>query len=251
MLSVKSGNLTPFNKPNVWAHVPAAFAADRPLHVAIVFHGLNNCLESLVGDAGVACRPNDPPRIPYDLAAQIDRSGTSAVVLAPQLAYDEKHGEPGVLDNGPALAKLTRDALAALGIDKPIDRATMIAISGGYQALYAAMDAFGDKLRNVYLLDAYYAEWGPVDQWLKAHGEKFPPRRLAVIYSALEVPRKPSQAFATRAATFFASTVHNSTPHDVTIDELTSPVVFTYSRAEHDEIARTDVAKVLAIRAVE
>ncbi len=248
MLTLEGGNVNRYGKPNVWAHVPAAFDVKQPLHVALVFHGFSNCLESFVADVGRPCKPNDPPRTAYALAAQIEQSGSSAIVLVPQLAYDEQHGEPGVLDNAPALEKLTQKVLDALGIDKPIERVTMIALSGGYQALYATMGAFGDKLRSVFLLDAYYAEHGPVDAWFNKYIESFETRtrRLGVIYSNLDGPRVSSQGFAARAASLFKGTVHNAEPHDVTVDELTNPVCFAYSKSEHDDIPKTDIGKALA-----
>lgn len=248
MLTLEGGNVNAHGKPNLWAHVPAAFDVKQPLHVAFVFHGFSNCLESFVADVGRPCKPNEPPRTAYDLAQQIEQSGSPAIVLVPQLAYDEPRGEPGVLDNAPALEKLTARALDALGIDKPVERVTMIALSGGYQALYATMGAFGDKLRSVFLLDAYYAEAGPVDAWFQKHLESFEAgtRRLGVIYSNLEIPRRTSQGFAARAARAFKGTIHNAAPHDVTVEELKHPVCFAYSRSEHDDIPRTDIGKALA-----
>ncbi|MBI2391412.1 MAG: hypothetical protein HYV09_17615 [Deltaproteobacteria bacterium] len=263
-MTLPSGNPNTFGKPNLWAHIPCAYRADRPLRLAFVFHGHANCLESLVGDAGVRCRPGDAPRIAHDVAAQVDRSGTGAIVLVPQLAYDERHGDPGVLDSGPALEKLAREALEgplspALGARRlaDVERVAMIAISGGYQALHAVLGAFGDRTREVFLLDAYYAEHGPVDAWVDKHVADFArggarPRRLGVIYSGLDSTRPLTQAFAARVAAAMqkdglaTSMLHRDVPRDPTVDELATPVAFLFSDKDHDDIPRTDLAKVLA-----
>jgi hypothetical protein len=245
-LTVTTGNVNGFGKPNAWAYIPSAFAKDKPLRVTFVFHGFSNCLESIVSAEGKICR--DATRTGYDLPAQIDRSATSSIVIVPQLAYDEKSGEPGVIDNAPAFEKFTREVLDAMGEPRAPDRVTMVAMSGGYQALYCVLPAFGDKLRDVYMLDAYYAEEGPVDAWLIKNAADFEKRtrKLAVIYSTLDGPRVASQGFAARAVLIAPSTVHNKEPHDITVDDLSASVAFLYSNRDHDDIPKTDIAKVLA-----
>ncbi len=265
-LTLASGNPNSFGKSNLWAYVPAAYRADRPLHVVIVFHGFNSCLDSFVGDAGAPCKPWDAPRVAIDLPSQIDKSGTGAIVLVPQLAYDDKTGDPGVLGDGPALEKLAREAIEgplsdAIGTRKLEDVAhvAMFAISGGYQALYAVLGpdgkgAFGDRLRDVALLDAYYAEEGAVDTWLWKNLAEFSsdagrPRHLAVLYSGLDSTRGVSQAFAARAAIALqregmsASMLHRDTARAPIIEELPRltaiPVLFDV--AKHDDIPRADI----------
>lgn len=268
-LTLPSGNSNGFGKSNLFAYVPAAYRADRPLRVVVVFHGFQTCLDSLVGDAAVPCKPWDAPRVAIDIPSQVEKTGTGALVLVPQLAYDEKLGDPGVLDNGPALEKLARDAIEgpladALGPRKleDVERVAMIAISGGYQALYAVLGpeghgAFGDKLRDVYLLDAYYAEEGAVDSWLWKNLADFAPnaphpRHLGIVYSGLESTRVYSQAFAARVAVAMQKDglatgfLHRDTPHEPTAEELATPVSFVFSSREHDDIPRTDLGRVMA-----
>lgn len=269
LLTLASGNQNVFGKPNLWAYVPAAYRADRPLRLVFVFHGFNSCLDSLVSDAGVPCKPYDAPRATLDLASQIDRTGTGAIVLMPQLAYDEKLGDPGALDGGPAIEKLTREALEgpladAIGPRRldDVERVAMFAISGGYQALYAALGpdgkgAFGDRLRDVALLDAYYAEEGAVDTWLGRNLAEFSvdagrPRHLAVVYSWIETPRLYAQAFAARAAFALqreglsASILHRDQPKEPTVEELATPVSFLFSSKDHDDIPRADIARAIS-----
>lgn len=268
-LTLPSGNQNGFAKPNLWAYVPAAYRADKPLRLIVLFHGFNSCIEALVADAGVPCKSWDAPRAALDLPAQIDRSGTSAVVLVPQLAFDDKIGDPGVLDSGPALEKLAREALEGpladvVGPRKPedVERVAMIAISGGYQALYAALGpeghgAFGDRVRDVLLLDAYYAEEGAVDAWMTRYLSDFSstaqhPRHLSVVYSWLESTRVYSQAFAARAGVALqheglsASILHRDVAHEPTVEEFAQPVSFLFSSKEHDDIPKTDIARAIS-----
>lgn len=256
MLSLPTGNTNPYGKPNVWAHVPSTYRADEPLRVVFVFHGFSNCLESFVGSEPASCRPNDPARTAYDLPAQIERSGTRALTIVPQLAYDEKSGDPGVLSSAAALERLTADVLEKTVGRKTedIDRVAMIALSAGYQAMYATFGAFGDRARDVYFLDAYYAENGPVDRWLFDNLKDFRrdagrPRHLGVVYTTIEGTQKASRSLATRvlaAGVDAKSFLHNGEPHDVTVEELRTPIAFVFSTREHDDVPKTDLAKAIA-----
>ncbi len=257
MLTLPSGNGNRYGKPNVWAHVPSGYRDEQPLRVVFVFHGFSNCLESFVAAVPASCRPGEPARTAYDLAAQIERSGTRAITIVPQLAYDEKSGDPGVLGSAAALETLTSDVLERIvgrRVDA-IDRVAMIALSAGYQAMYATFGAFGDRTRDVYFLDAYYAENGPVDRWLFDNLKDFRrdaerPKHLGVIYTTIEGTQKASRSLATRvlaAGVDAQSFQHSAEPHDVTIEELAAPIAFVFSNREHDDVPKTDIEK--AIRA--
>lgn len=263
-LTVASGNATPPGEPNVWAYVPAAYRADRPLSLVFVFHGFENCLRSLVAETGAPCRPGGPARTSLDLRAQIDRSGTGAITVVPQLAYDAKSGDPGALGSGAALERLAKELVegplaSALGNRTlaDVDRVATIAISAGFLTTFATLGAFPGKLRDVYLLDAYYVEGGPVDAFLFEHLSLFArnaprPRRLGVVHSALEATRAPAAGLATRASAALAkaglasSFVRRVEPGDPTVEELAAPVSIVRSHREHDEIPRVDIEKVLA-----
>jgi hypothetical protein len=268
-MTLPGGNSNPFGKPNLWAYVPAAFRADRPLRLVFVFHGFSSCIESFVGPTSLPCKPWDAPRTAADLPAQIERSRTGALVLVPQLAYDERLGDPGVLHEGAALERLTREALEgpladAIGARRldDVERVAMIAVSGGYQALFAALGpepkaAFGDKLRDVALLDAYYAEASAIDAWLWRNLTDFDveaarPRHLAVVYSGLPPTRGYAQAFAARAALelqregLAASLLHRDVAREPTVEELAVPVSFLFSSKEHDDIPRADIARAIS-----
>ena len=251
MLSLPEGNTNSLGRPNVWLHAPAAYRADRPLRIVFVFHGFNNCLESFVAAVGVPCRASDPARTAYDLPAQL--AGTGAIAIVPQLAYDEKSGDPGVLGTPAALEKLTARALEELGRkNDDVERVAMLAISGGYQTMYATLGAFGDRLHDVFLLDAYYAEDGPVDAWLWKNRARFAgdtPWHLGVIYTAIEGTQRASRGLAARVLASGVDSktfLHNAEPHDVTIDELRTPIAIVYSSREHDDVPRTDLAKAIA-----
>jgi len=255
MLTLESGNSNALGKPNVFVHVPASYRAERPLHVVVVFHGFENCLESFVSAMGLPCRPGGDARTGTALAAQLDRTGTGAITIVPQLAYDEKSGDPGVLTDGPALERLVGEALGkTIGRAGPVERVAMIAISGGYQPMYTTLPAFGDRVRDVFFLDAYYAEEGPVDRWLFANLADFArdaarPRRLGVIYTMIEGTQRASRGLAARVlATGIDAKnfLHNGDAHDVTIEELRNPIAIVHSNREHEDVPRVDLGKAVA-----
>jgi len=114
-------------------------------------------------------------------------------------------------------------------------------------------------LRDVFLLDAYYFEAGPVDDFLLTQLARFREPagtrlRLVVVYSSNENTMSPTQAFAERArlaltADGGTSFLHRIDATTMTIEDLRGPVAFLHSELEHDEIARVDLWKVLAAAA--
>jgi hypothetical protein len=75
--------------------------------VTVTFRGFKNCIRSYVTAEGRRCRPGGRIRTGYDVAAQVERSGTRAIVVVPELAYDA----PSILETPRMHDTIVRDNL--------------------------------------------------------------------------------------------------------------------------------------------
>jgi hypothetical protein len=152
-------------KPNAWVYVPSAFDRQTDkLRIALIFHGWQNCLDSYVKPGGGHCRIGR--RTGYDVPGQTEKSGTKAIVVIPQLAYEKKSSDPGPLGEPGGLRAFLRELVEewlepVLGRYRyeDIERVALLASSGGWQALNPALLYGGvDAVKDVYMLDAFYKD---------------------------------------------------------------------------------------------
>jgi hypothetical protein len=169
--------------PNAWVYVPRAFdPTRRRLHVFVVFHGWQNCIKSYVSPHGEVCSQRH--HTGYDVAAQIEQSGTHAIVVVPQLAYEVKSSDPGKLGAPGGLRALLEELVEeslvpVLGAHdyEDIERVALVASSGGWQALTPALVQGGvEAVHDVYLLDALYED-EPLTSFFLSRAKEFDPRR--------------------------------------------------------------------------
>jgi hypothetical protein len=169
--------------PNAWVYVPRAFdPTRRRLHVVVVFHGWQNCIRSYVSPHGEVCSQRS--HTGYDVAAQVERSGTRAIVVVPELAYEVKSSDPGKLGAPGGLRALLEELVEeslvpVLGAHRyeDIDRVALLASSGGWQALTPALVQGGvETVHDVYLLDALYED-EPMTSFFVSRAKEFDPRR--------------------------------------------------------------------------
>jgi hypothetical protein len=247
-LWLDSGNHPWSSHPNAWVFVPSAFdPKERALHAVVLFHGYHNCIDSYVSDGGRVCTPGDESRTGYDLPRQIEKSGTKAIVIVPQLAYDAPSSDPGVFQTVGGLRSFLSEAVKrALGRRyEDLDRVALVASSGGYQALLPALDVGGvGAIRDVFLLDALYVESEPVTRFLRQGAKDFAPggphsRRFGLIYC-----RKGSGTAQSSAK--FGWHVGGWVDHEflafepymrsISLDDLRVPVFIYSTTLEHDQV---------------
>jgi hypothetical protein len=151
--------------PDVAVHVPPRFDGTRRPGLILYFHGWNGCVDAALADDDVPCADGGEPRPSAALAAQVDRAGVNALLIAIELRVDAATGEPGQLAMPGGLRDLLRELFATqlaerlgctLAIDA-LDRVLVIAHSGGYQAA-ASVLRYGDvpQIREVDVLDGLY-----------------------------------------------------------------------------------------------
>ena len=179
-------------RPGAAVRIPPGYRADRPLDLAMYFHGHNGCVTTLVGSTPRPCRESGQRRNPSRLAEQLDASGANAILVMPQLSFEAASGAPGRLGRAGGMAAFLTEVLGhiapAIGPRQFADvrRVSFMGHSGGYYAIAAALRAgdLGDRVVEVALLDALYGEGTTFDGWVarrRAAGQRF---RYANFYTS-------------------------------------------------------------------
>jgi hypothetical protein len=267
---LRNGTRPPDDRPNAWVYVPRAFDPAAPLRVTILFRGFKNCIRSYVSAEGKRCRPGGRIRTGYDVPAQVERSGTRAIMVVPELAYDEPSSDPGRLGEPLALRAFLRELVEealrpVIGARRyeDVDRVALVASSGGYQALLPALAHGGvEAVRDVYLLDAMYVEAQALDAFLAAHLHDLRPdaprpARFALIYCRRgSGTRRESLGFGARAVRrmteagqrehVLAGAEEESDEEGAPLAALRAPVVVLETPRMHDTIVRDYLWKLLA-----
>ena len=265
-LHLSTGLYSYLTRANAWVYVPRAFDPKAPsLHVVMLFHGHHNCLASYVSAGGRSCTHGEEIRTGYDIAAQVERSGTSAIVVVPQLAFDEASSDPGHLGKVGGLraflTELVQDALVpTIGPHRyaDVDRVALMASSGGYEALLPALNLGQvDAIRDVYLLDAFYVETRTHEAFLRDHLEDFlpnapHPRRFGMIFCPKSGTAKQSRRFGERAQSWMAErgqgahAAYEPRTRHPELDDLRVPVAIYGAALEHDQVVSEYLWRFLA-----
>jgi hypothetical protein len=149
-------------------YVPAGFDPRRPALMVMFFHGHGSIIERTVMNE-------------TDLPRQITESGTNAVLVAPQFAYDAADSSPGKFLRPGAFARFIDEAATRLarlmtptGVNlQPLSGVfnkapvMLVAFSGGYKpaAYVLARGGAAHRIHSVVLLDALYDEEDKFAAW--------------------------------------------------------------------------------------
>lgn len=244
--------------PNVLVGIPRGYRADAPLDVVVFLHGWYNCVTNAIGDTNSPCSPGGPARQAYEVVSQLEASGRSALVVAPELRVDQGSSDPGALVTAGQFAALLDDVLAALADRLPQTLADLRHVivaehSGGYWATAGILASGGVDVDEVWLLDGLYGEFATFDAWVSdaAHAADFtaspPRRRFATVYSDGAGTLGNSQAMATRAVAWLGDamlddrTTATLVPADYAVGGL-----WKHSALAHDDIPRYYLEQLLA-----
>ena len=247
----------PFGKPNAWAYVPTAYDPSAPLHVIVIFHGFKNCIDSYISPHGLPCIPGGgDTRTGYDLPKQMERAGTGAILVVPEIAYAQAaSADPGRLGEPGEFRAFMTELLDALGPTigrhsvTDIERLALMASSGGYQALEPILDHGGLEPTELYLLDAFYVypESSAIGRFLSKDPKRFDPasphpRRFGLLYSRKGGAMPQSEALRSKAREWLHAAdedaIGNFEPSGELpkIDELRPPVYVLKVILMHDHI---------------
>jgi len=231
-----------------------------PTELVVYVHGFNNCVENIVGETSMACTPGGPKRNAFSLAAQLEQSGRNALLICPEVAFDQASGAAGKLATQGGLKAMLAETLAELPPPiGPIDLAEhdqlIIAThSGGYVAA-AAMATIGDvRVDELWLFDSLYGRTSSFDSWVMGDIPSFatsmPARRFANVYTSGGGTYANSQAMADRAAGWVTGDpsvlLDDRTTATLTDAEYQHGLIFKLSGLSHDDVPRKYFSRLLA-----
>lgn len=252
-LDVAHGAYDHRGAPDAIAHAPPGFDPRAPLHVVVFLHGYRGCAEVLASDAPDArCRPGDPPRPGWALAARHDEAGTNTLFVIAQLALWARDGSPGRFAREGAFRVFLDEVLAALEPElgrrvatADLASLTLLAHSAAFETSLAILRSGGvqDRLRHLVLFDALYSGGPAFLAWVVAASEA-EPRTLVSFHGGRgttyernrDLARRARRALGERAATGADATVEHARDRRL---------VVVRSAAPHAEIPARHIAETL------
>ncbi len=160
-----------YNDNRVLVHVPAGFDARKPGVIVVFFHGHGATLERDVRDRQL-------------LPKQISESGTNAVLVAPQLAYDAADSSAGKFWERDGLKRFMAEAAQQLaqvyGDARSEDifakmPVVIVSYSGGFEtaAWSLHVGGLGKRVIGVVLLDSLYGHLDKFASWIAKNRHAF------------------------------------------------------------------------------
>ena len=172
-LMITAGAFPPVDgHPNVLVYSPQGFTPAAPLDLVVYIHGFYNCIENVIRDTGEPCTSGGAVRAGAALASQLDASGRNALLIVPELVFDQATGDPGQLGTQDGFRALLAETLSSLPAPLgPLDlaahgRIIVASHSGGYQATSAIITFGGVAVDEVWLLDSLYGYTARFDAWV-------------------------------------------------------------------------------------
>jgi hypothetical protein len=243
--------------PNAVVYVPRGYRTDQPLDVVVYLHGWWNCASNVVRSTNGTCG-GAATRNAYGLAAQLEKSGKNAVLLVPELAYEQASSAPGALATPGVFSAMMEETLVALAPTigaktiGDLDQVIVASHSGGYVTAARILSGGGLDVREVWLLDSLYGETAAFDAWVGAEGAApfaATPhaKRLAIVYTGTGGTLGNSQAMATRARGWLGGAAILDDRSGATLDDAAFDhgLVFKRSGLTHDNVPRYYVGRLL------
>jgi pimeloyl-ACP methyl ester carboxylesterase len=180
--------------PSALVYIPSGFDPTPPLSFIVYIHGFYNCVENIVRDAGISCDPaaGSPVRTASALASQMEVAHKNAILLCPEVAYDQASGATGNLGNTNGfralLAETLGDLAPVLGPRTLVDvgKVVLVSHSGGYTVAAAIATKGGVPVQELFLLDSIYGNVADFETWINQDRAAYQTtaRRWASIYTA-------------------------------------------------------------------
>lgn len=248
-MSIQAGAFPPSpDHPNVIVYVPQGFDASAPIDLVVFVHGFNNCITDVLGDTNIACTPGGAIRNAYHLATQLEATGKNALLVLPEVAYDQATGAAGKLGTPGGFRALLEETLA--NIPAPLGPLALSQIgkvivsehSGGYGAV-ASMITIGDvRTDEVWLFDGLYGDTMKFESWMMTDLASFGQltRRFGDVYTSGGGTLANSQALADTVKMWVdASTlVDDRTTATWPDDTYHHGMLFKASALVHDDVPR-------------
>jgi hypothetical protein len=246
--------------PNAIVHLPAGYSPSLPLDVVVYLHGWSNCIENAIRDTPGTCVAGGTTHNSYALMTQLAASKKNALLLVPELAFEQQSSAIGKLANSdsflalvdealkdPRVAPLLRGAAAA-----QVDRLLIASHSGAYTAAAAILDHGGLEVTDTWLLDSLYGDVATFNSWVTGDKDLFRApwtHRFASVYTTTGGTLTNSQNMADAAAGWFSSDatvlLDDRTTDTLTADQYAHGLIFKHSALAHDAVPRYYFQKML------
>ena len=215
-----------YSNSTVAVFIPKGFRETGQIDFVIHFHGWRNMATNALGR--------------YELIAQLCDSGRNAILVVPQGAYDAPDSFGGKLEDPDGfkrfMAEVSQTLRGSASLKKKdftIGRIILSGHSGGYQVISSILDRGGlhDKVAEVWLFDALYAQTDKFLAWYDAHHG-----RLLNIYTehggTKEETEQLMRMLKERGTPFLAGQDGDCKPAEL----RGSKPVFLFTALEHDEV---------------
>lgn len=165
--------------PSALVHASPSFDPSKPLRIVVFLHGYMACTAMLMGEGPVRCTPSSPAVPGRTLAREHDASGSSSLLIVPQLAFMQRTGKAGCFAERGCFRAFLQEVLAALPKERvpkakslaDVEGVTLIAHSAGYEATVAILQhgQIDALVRDVVLCDALYAKADAFLAWIASN----------------------------------------------------------------------------------
>jgi len=245
---LESGAFPGAGHPDVVVYLPSRLDPTPPVDVIVFLHGWYNCASNVVGATDTVCTTGTGTRKSYALAAQLEASNKNAILIVPELAYDQPNGDPGALAGSGAMRAMIDETLGKLEPTlgplsaDDVGRLVVASHSGGYNTAAAFVHAGGMPVAELYLLDSLYGHTADFDAYVTSATADFADlsRRFATVYTYSGGTLANSQAMATRAKSWLSSSaiVDDRTTSTWTAPTYAHGLLFKRTGLTHDGVPR-------------
>ncbi|NQU26869.1 MAG: hypothetical protein HQ528_01130 [Candidatus Marinimicrobia bacterium] len=154
-----------YNDQSVAIFVPAGFRPEKSVDLLFYFHGHNNNIRKSLDK--------------FSLREMVFASGKNLILVFPQGPKDARDSGYGKLESIGGFKRLAVEVLDTLKMERVIEHQNLGSVilaghSGTYRVIGQILKQGGmtDKIREVYLLDATYAQLDIFEDWITSDGKK-------------------------------------------------------------------------------
>ncbi len=247
---MRAGAFPPRDHPSVAVRIPPGFDRSRPLGVAVYLHGWSNCVANAIGSTDSPCVPGGVVHRASALAEQFDRARINAILVVPQMAYNQASGDPGTFSRPGGFRAFIEELLSehlasAIGRHSVADvaRLAVMSHSGGYLAAAAILRQADVRVAEVAMLDSLYGEVPVFERWIESHAEALArgESRFADVYTSTGGTRDNSNLLARRIRSLLPTPL----PAGVLVqDEDPGHAVRASVLIEHTALSHADLTRV-------
>ena len=244
--------------PNAIVYIPTHFDASLPLDIFVYLHGWSNCIRNVIRDTPGTCEAGGPAHNSYALLTQLEASAKNAILLVPELAFEQQSSAIGKLSGDGSFRALVDEALGKIagrvggrGADD-VDQLIISSHSGAYTAAAAIVAHGGMAVAETWLLDSLYGDEPSFAAWIRADEDAFRApfaNRFVDIYTTGGGTLASSQAMATTAASWFAGDasviLDDRTTDTLAAGDYQHGLIYKHSALAHDDVPRYYIERLL------